>query len=92
MTLGERIRELREDIQLSQRQIGALIEVDGAFISKVEHSEKPISRTHLKILAQFFKVKEADLQALWLADKVRNILKDDHYAVDAINILKTEFN
>ena len=42
MTLGDKLRQLREENQMAQRQVGAVIEVDGAFISKVENNEKPI--------------------------------------------------
>jgi len=42
LTLGDKLRQLREENQMAQRQVGAVIEVDGAFISKVENNEKPI--------------------------------------------------
>ncbi len=91
MTLGNKLRQLREKNQMSQRQVGAVIEVDGAFISKVENNEKPIKRDHLKKLAKLFKVKEVELQTLWLADKVRNILNDEPQADEVIKILETDF-
>ena len=76
---------------MAQRQVGAIIEVDGAFISKVENSEKPIKRDHLKTLAKLFKVEEAELQTLWLVDKVRNILNDEPQANEVIKILESDF-
>ena len=91
MTLGDKLRKLREQNQMAQRQVGAVIEVDGAFISKVENNEKPIKRDHLKTLAKFFKVNEVELQTLWLADKVRNILKDEPTAKNVIQIIETDF-
>ena len=91
MTLGDKLRELREAKQMAQRQVGAVIEVDGAFISKVESNEKPIKRDHLKKLSKLFKVNELELQTLWLADKVRNILNDEPQADEVIKILETDF-
>ena len=91
MTLGEKLRKLREENQMAQRQVGSVIEVDGAFISKIENNEKPIKRDHLKTLADFFKVNEVELQTLWLADKVRNILKDEPNAKSVIQIIETDF-
>jgi len=76
LTLGDKLRQLSEENQMAQRQVGAVIEVDRAFISKVENNEKPIKRDHLKTLAKLFKSKAVELQTLWLADKVRNILND----------------
>jgi len=42
LTLGDKLRQLSEENQMAQRQVGAVIEVDRAFISKVENNEKPI--------------------------------------------------
>jgi transcriptional regulator with XRE-family HTH domain len=91
VTLGDKLRQLREENRMAQRQVGAVIEVDGAFISKVESNEKPIKRDHLKKLAKLFKVNEMELQTLWLADKVRNILKEEPQAKQVIEIIETDF-
>ena len=92
ITLGDKLRQLREENQMAQRQVGAVIEVDGAFVSKVESNEKPIKRDHLKKLAKLFKVDEVELQTLWLADKVRNILSEEPQAEEVIKILETDYN
>ena len=80
-TLGDKLRQLRDENNLMQREVGAVIEVDGAFISKVENNEKPINRKHLTTLSKFFKVQEDDLQSLWLADKIRLIIKEEKFIV-----------
>jgi len=91
MTLGDKLRQLREEHQMVQRQVGAIIEVDGAFISKVENNEKPIKRDHLKTLAKLFSIKKRELETLWLADKVRNILNDEPHADEVLKILGSDF-
>lgn len=88
-TLGDKLRQLRDAKNLMQREVGAVIKVDGAFISKVENSEKPINRKHLATLSKFFKVQEDELQTLWLADKIYNLT---HSEPTAIKSLKTVFN
>jgi len=86
-TLGDKLRQLRDEKNLMQREVGAVIAVDGAFISKVENNEKPINRKHLHTLSKFFNVQEDELQTLWLADKIRIIIQNEPYAVSALNIL-----
>lgn len=88
-TLGEMLRHLREEKSLMQREVGAVIEVDGAFISKVENNEKPINRNHLSKLSNFFNVPEQDLQTLWLADK---IYKMTHKEATGLLSLETAIN
>ncbi|UNY99860.1 helix-turn-helix domain-containing protein [Zhouia spongiae] len=86
-SLGKRLKELRESQGIMQREVGAVIGVDGAFISKIESSEKRISRDHLKKLSLFFQIDEKELQILWLADKVINVLKDEPYKEQVIRLI-----
>jgi transcriptional regulator with XRE-family HTH domain len=91
-TLGDKLRQLRDEKNLMQREVGAVIEVDGAFISKVENNEKPINRKHLATLSKFFKVQEDELQTLWLADKLRLIIREEKLGKQAIQIVFNDFN
>ena len=45
---GEKLKELREAKGLVQRQVAAELEVDTAYVSKLENNEKPASRIYLK--------------------------------------------
>lgn len=90
-TLGDKLRQLRDEKNLMQREVGAVIEVDGAFISKVENNEKPINRKHLATLSKFFKMQEDELQTLWLADKIRLIIKEEKLGKQAIQIVFNDF-
>jgi transcriptional regulator with XRE-family HTH domain len=89
-TLGDRLRQLRDERNLMQREVGAAIEVDGAFISKVEKNEKPINRNHLGTLSKFFKVEEEELQTLWLTDKIRSMIKNEQLAPVALRKILNE--
>lgn len=92
ITLGDKLRQLRDKKNLMQREVGAVIEVDGAFISKVENNEKPINRKHLATLSKFFKIQEDELQTLWLADKIRLIIREEKLGKQAIQIVFNDFN
>ena len=92
MMLGKKLKELRESKGLMQRQVGSVIDVDGAFISKIENNEKPINRDHLKKLSVYFKVKESELQTLWLVDKIRLLVKNEPLAKTVIGIVNNDYN
>jgi transcriptional regulator with XRE-family HTH domain len=83
--LGEKIKALREQKGISQRELGAHIEVDAAFMSKVEKGEKPMSRKHLAVVASVLDTDEDYLLKLWLADKVYRVIEDE---ADSVQILK----
>jgi transcriptional regulator with XRE-family HTH domain len=94
--LAEKLKELREAKGLVQRQVAAELEVDTAYISKMENNDKPVSRNYLKKLAKLFNVNEEELLSIWLADKVYDIVKEEPLAIKALQIaeekLKTEQN
>lgn len=84
--LGEKLRELREAKGLVQRQVAADLQVDTAYISKMEHNEKPVSRNHLKKLSKLYSVAENDLLPIWLADKVLQLVENENFSVEALEM------
>ena len=84
--LGAKLKELREMNGYVQRQIAAELEVDTAYISKVENDEKPLSKSHLKKIAKLFKVAEKELVVIWLADKILNTIHDDENKKQALQL------
>ncbi|MBS0645837.1 MAG: helix-turn-helix transcriptional regulator [Verrucomicrobia bacterium] len=88
--LGEKLRELREAKGLVQRQVAAELEVDTAYISKMESNEKPVSRQHLKKLSVLLGIAEDELLTLWLADKLYDVAKDEAVAIKAMEVAHDE--
>ena len=88
--LGERLKELREAKGLLQRQVAVELDVDTAYISKMENNEKPVSKNNLVKLARLFDINEEQLFTLWLADKVYDLLKDEEMGLNAITIAEEE--
>ncbi|MBT1707296.1 helix-turn-helix domain-containing protein [Fulvivirgaceae bacterium PWU5] len=87
--LGEKLKELREAKGLVQRQVAAGLEVDTAYISKMESNEKPVSRNHLKKLALMLNITEDELLILWLADKVYDVVKEESVGIQSIEVVYT---
>lgn len=89
---GEKVRSFRESKGLLLRQAAAFLEVDTAFISKVERGQKRATREQACKLAIFLNLPEEQLLSLWLADKIMGIIKEDPYAKTAIKIVKEKMN
>jgi len=85
--LGQKLKELREEHQFVQREVAAKLEVDTAYISKMEKGEKQISRSWLPILAEMFHVNENDLVIEWLADRVHKVIKNEPLGLKALNLV-----
>ena len=85
--LGEKLKKLREAKGLVQRLVAADLQVDTAYISKMEHNEKPVSRNHLKKLSKLYCVPENELLPIWLADKVLQLVKNEKHSVQALEMV-----
>ncbi len=88
--LGEKLRALRETRGLLQREIAAALEVDTAYISKIESNEKPVSRQHLKKLSGLLGIAEKELLVLWVADKLYDVAKKESVAIKAMEAAHDE--
>ena len=94
MTFGETIRKHRESKKLLLRQAAAFLEVDTAFVSKLERGERNASREQVIKLAEFFKIKETDLLVSWLSDKLVYEVADEDVALKALQVAeeKVKYN
>jgi transcriptional regulator with XRE-family HTH domain len=88
--LGKKLRELRERKGLLLRQIAAELEVDTALMSKLERGERRAQREHIKQLASILKVEEDKLVILWLADKIKDVVRNEPLALEALQLVEQE--
>lgn len=87
MLLGERIKELRAEHGVLQRQLAALLEIDTPMFSKIESGDRRAKRTQVIQLAEYFNIDKNELLTLWLADKVLDAVEDeDELKHDAIEV------
>ena len=85
-TFGQTIRNYREAKGLLLRQLAADLEVDTAFISKMERDEKQATRTHVERLAIVLKVAKDELLTIWLSDKLLTTLEQEPSAYNALKL------
>ena len=70
MIFGKKIRELRDEQGVLQRQLAALLEIDTPMFSKIERGDRRAKREHVIKLAEYLHQDEKEMLTLWLADKV----------------------
>lgn len=88
MFLSKRIKELREENQLLQRQLAAGLEIDTPMYSKLERGERRAKRDQVIKMASLFKVVEKELLSLWLAGQVYELVKNEKVAKAALQIVE----
>ena len=84
--LGKRIKKLRESKGIVQRQVAAKLEVDSAYISKMENDEKPVSRSYIQKLSELFETTAEELETMWLSDKIMEIIQNEPLALKALKL------
>ena len=70
MLFGNKIRELRDEQGLLQRQLAAALEIDTPMFSKIERGDRRAKREQVVKLAELLHQDENEMLKLWLADKV----------------------
>ena len=61
---GKKIRELRDEAGVLQRQLAALLEIDTPMFSKIEHSDRRAKREQVIKLAEYFHQDENEMLTL----------------------------
>ena len=90
MTFGKTLRKQRENKKLLLRQAAAFLEVDTAFVSKLERGERNASRELVIKLAEFLDTPAEPLIIIWLADKISDTINNCKEGEEALKlVLKT---
>ncbi len=77
-------RESREKRNLLLRQVAAYLEVDTAFISKVERGERTLNRNQVIKISNFLKEPTEELLSMWICDKIISTTDEDEFAMEGI--------
>jgi transcriptional regulator with XRE-family HTH domain len=93
MRFRERIKQLREERQIPQRQFVAALEIDTATYCKRGKVERRAKREQVIALAEIFNVNPDEVLNLWIADRIFEVVKDEkELAVKALKIVQKEIN
>jgi len=91
MLFGNRIRQLREEKQMLQRQFAAALEIDTPMYSKIERGERRAKREQVIALAKIFKVNPNEFLTLWIADRIIEAIEDEKELADKALIVTQEY-
>ena len=87
---GLKIRSLRETRNLYLRQVAPFLEMDTAQLSKIEKGLRHMKRNQISLLAELYKIDKSELETLWLADQIVEVVKDSKSALQAILVAEKQ--
>ena len=92
MLFSERIRNLRKESGLFQRDLAKAIGVDVPMYSRYEHGERHPKREQVVKLARKLKTDAGELVALWLAETAMGTIGHDKMSGRAAQLLRETLN
>jgi transcriptional regulator with XRE-family HTH domain len=99
ISIGQKVKELREKAGLSQKQIAQFLDVDQSMISKCEKGERQFQIDHLEQLASLFGLplahlmnEESPIPALQIAFRADGIRVEDLAAIADIHKIALNLN
>lgn len=91
MLLGNKIRSLRDEQGILQRQVAAYLEIDTPMFSKIERGDRCAKRSQVTKLAEYFHLEDKELLTLWLADRILDAIEgENELQLYAIEVVKCE--
>jgi len=87
---GEKIKKLRGENRLLQRQIASQLEIDSPMLSKIERGERKAKKEQVLMFAKLLNVNKNELLTLWLADQVVEVVKNEDFALEAMQVAEEE--
>lgn len=87
MLLKDKLKSLREEHNLRQRQVASAIGIDNAVYCKIENGERNAREEHVRSLAVFYGIDFDYMKKLWLAGKVYALLSQDNEPDEILSIV-----
>lgn len=81
---GDKIRTLREAKHLYLRQVAPQLDMDTAQLSKIEKGLRQLKKEQIPLLATILQADKVELETLWLADQLMQLVKDEPTADEAL--------
>lgn len=85
-TIGEILRERREEKGLFLRQVSALLEMDTAILSKVERGTRKATKEQIIKLAEILDLDKDELLIQYLSEKIAYELMDEDVATKTLKV------
>ena len=73
-----------------QRELATKLEIGEGFLSKVENDQKQLKRDDLKKLSRLFRISLNELETLWLANKIYDLVKDENQGTNALKVVEEQ--
>lgn len=86
LSFGEQIRSLREEQNLSLREVSTQIGIDTSLLGKIERDERQPTKEQIKHIADFYKFDEKELIRENLSDQLAYKIIEADADIDILKV------
>ena len=91
-TLGDTLKNAREEKHLILRKVAAEVDIDQSLISKFEKNDRKPTREQLTRLANFYNLSESDLVINWESEKIAENLLYTESSSEILKVAEEKLN
>jgi len=85
-SIGETLRELREQRNLLLREVGAKLSIDPTILSKIERDERMPTKEQVESLSNFYVKNKNEVVLAWLSDKLVYQVNGEELGLEAMKV------
>ena len=85
-TIGEKLRNIREEKVLSLRKVAVMLDIDVAILSKMERGERRLTKEVVLKLADIYNYNADELLISFLSDKIMYEIQDEDLGEIALKV------
>jgi Fic family protein len=90
--IGNILKEARLSKKLTGVEAAKLLGIDASLLNRMESGSRTPTKEHIQAMSKLYKIPVKQLQIEWLSDKIYNELKDEDYALEALQVAEAIFS
>lgn len=89
-TFGNYIRDLREQSNLTLKEVASEISIDPSLLAKIERSERQPTKEFIERIATFFKVESKQLKMEFLSNVIAHKILDENADIATLKVAESK--
>lgn len=86
-TFGETVKKLRENKNLTLREVAEALEIGTSMLGRIEKNERNPTKSHIDKFSRYFKVSAKELRIAFLSDTVvYKVLDNEECASEVLKV------
>lgn len=91
-TVGQILRNKRQELGLLLRQVAAHVDIDQAILSKIERNERQPNKKMLEKLAEILQLDKDELLVQFISDKIAYEIANEDCARKVLKVAEKKIN